>query len=152
MNGQYPMSVFYNFLPSTSALRVPANVQAMIEESFTKARSSYGAMTATTKKNMEVLQEVISASHNEARTIGDKLVRNAETNAEVFFNAANALARAKTLPEFVRLQSDYVQQQMNATQAQGKELLELSTNIAQQTFESFNSVMARGFEQLKKVS
>jgi phasin len=152
LNGQYPTSVFYDFLASAPAIGVPPNVQAMIEQSFAKAQSSYGAMSATTKKNMEALQEVISTSHNEARTIGDKVVRNAETNAEAFFKAANALARAKTLPEFVRAQSDYVQYQMTATEAQGKELFELSTKVAQQTFESLSSMMMRGFEQLKKVS
>ena len=64
--------------------------------------------------------------------------------------AAQAIARAKTLPEAARLQADFVQQQATAATAQTKELLELSAKVTKQTFESVNAAAAKSFEQMKK--
>ncbi len=61
------------------------------------------------------------------------------------FEAAQALARAKTLPEFLRLQTQFVQQQFTTAGAQSKELFELSTKVAQQTFESLNTAATKTF-------
>jgi hypothetical protein len=100
---------------------------------------------------MEALEEVFSASQKEAKAIGEKVLRNAETNAEAFFETANALARAKSLPEFMRLQSDYFQKQMRAADILGKELFALSAKVAQQAFDGVSSVIARGLE-IKKTA
>ena len=43
-----------------------------------------------------------------------------------------------------------MQQQMAIAGAQTKELFELSTRIAQQTFETMNATAAKTFDQIKK--
>ena len=67
-----------------------------------------------------------------------------------FGEAAQAIARAKTFPELLRLQTSFVQQQFSAAGAQSKELFELSTKVAQQTFESLNTAATKTFEQIKR--
>ena len=73
---------------------------------------------------------------------------NANANTEALFDAAQAIARAKTLPEAARLQADFVQQQTAAASAQTKEFFELSSKVAKQTFETMNAAAAKTFEQL----
>ena len=90
------------------------------------------------------------AAHAGAKTIGEKILRNTETNAEAAFDAARAISRAGTLPEVVRLQTSFLQNQFAVASAQTKELFELSTKVAQQTFETMNSAATRTFEQIRK--
>jgi hypothetical protein len=148
LNGQSATTAF-DLFASLPPIAIPANVQTLIEQSFAKAQSSYAAASAQTQKNARALEEVLSTSQKEARAIGDKVLRDVEANADAFFKAANALARAKTLPEIVSLQTDFVSQQLKACETQGKELFELSTKLVQQTFDSLNSVVATSFRQFK---
>jgi hypothetical protein len=96
------------------------------------------------------MEDVMVAAHAGAKTIGEKVLRNTEINTEACFDAAQAIARAKTIPEAVRLQSNFVQQQLAVAGAQTKELFELSAKVAQQTFETVNSAATKAFDQVKK--
>ncbi len=138
------------FFSAAKEARIPDQVQAIAEDSVSKARETYGKFTTVAKDNAKVLEDVFAAAQAGAKSIGDKVLKNTETNTEAAFDAAQALARAKTLPEFLRLQTQFVQQQMTTAGAQSKELFELSTKIAQQTFESLNSAASKSFEQMKK--
>ena len=138
------------FFSAAKEARIPDQVQAIAEDSVSKARETYGKFNTVAKDNAKVLEDVFAAAQAGAKSIGDKVLKNTETNTEAAFDAAQALARAKTLPEFLRLQTQFVQQQMTTAGAQSKELFELSTKIAQQTFESLNSAASKSFEQMKK--
>lgn len=140
------------FFSAAKEARIPEQVQAIAEDSVSKARETYGKFNSVAKDGVKVLEEVMVTAHAGAKSIGDKVLKNTETNTEAVFEAAQALARAKTLPEFVRLQTAFVQQQLSAAGAQSKELFELSTKVAQQTLESLNSAASKTFEQIKKAS
>ena len=139
-----------DMLSAAREARIPETVQAMAEDGIHKARDAYSKINSVAKDGVKVLEDVMVAAHAGAKSIGDKMLRNTETNAEAAFVAAEAIARAKTVPEVVRLQTSYVQQQLAAAGAQSKELFELSAKVAQQTFESMNTAASKAFEQLKK--
>ena len=130
--------------------RVPANVQAIVENSVAKTREAYSTMNSAAKDGVKVLEDVMVAAHAGAKTIGEKILRNTEANAEAAFDVARAISRAGTLPEVVRLQTSFLQNQFAVASAQTKELLELSAKVAQQTFETMNSAATRTFEQIRK--
>ncbi|MFA5949180.1 MAG: phasin family protein [Hyphomicrobium sp.] len=132
--------------------RIPEQVQAFAEDSVSKARETYGKINTVAKDGAKVMEEVMVTAHAGAKSISDKVMKNTELNTEAVFEAAQAMARAKTLPEVIRLQTSFVQQQMTAAGAQSKELFELSAKVAQQTFESLNTAATKTFEQLKKTA
>jgi len=140
------------FFSAAKDARIPEQVQAIAEDSVTKARETYDRFSTAAKDSAKVLEDVVSAAQAGAKTIGDRVLRNTEANTEAAFEAAQAIARAKTLPELIRLQSSFVQQQFATAGAQSKELFELSTKVAQQTFENLNSAATKTFEQIKKSS
>lgn len=129
--------------------RIPENVQAFAEDSVAKTKEVYTKLNSAAKDNAKVLEDVFVAAHAGAKSIGEKVLRNTEANAEAAFAAATSIARAKTLPEAIKLQTNYVQQQFAVAGAQTKELFELSTKVAQQTFQLVNSAATKTFEQLK---
>ena len=130
--------------------RIPENVQAIVENSVAKTREAYSTMNSAAKDGVKVLEDVMVAAHAGAKTIGEKILRNTEANAEAAFDAARAISRAGTLPEVIRLQTSFLQNQFAVASAQTKELFELSTKVAQQTFETMNSAATRTFEQIRK--
>jgi hypothetical protein len=89
------------------------------------------------------------AAQSGAKSFGEKMLHTASVNAEAAFDAAEAMAKAKTVPEMARLQATFLQQQMAAASAQTKEFFELSNKIGRQTLESMNAVASKTFEQMK---
>jgi hypothetical protein len=151
MNDQFTRQAQDMFNAAKDA-KIPENVQAFAEESIVKTREAYSKISSVAKDNAKVMEEVMLAAHAGAKAIGEKVMNNTAANTEAVFDAAQAIARAKTLPEAARLQADFMQQQMAAASAQTKELFELSTKYAKQTFETMNHAATKSFEQLKKAS
>ncbi len=66
------------------------------------------------------------------------------------FEAASRHRPRQDAPRGTSPPDSFFQQQVTAAGAQTKELFELSTKVAQQTFESINSAATKTFEQMKK--
>lgn len=139
-----------DMLAAAKDARIPESVQALAEDGVSKAREAYGKLNTVAKDGAKVLEEVMVAAHAGAKSIGEKVLRNTEANTEAAFEAAHAIARAKTVPEALRLQTTFFQQQLAAATAQSKELFELSAKMTQQTFESMNTAATKTFEQMKR--
>jgi phasin len=149
MNEQFTRQAQEMFNVAKDA-RIPENLQMFAEESVAKTREAYQKINAVAKDGAKVMEEVMLTAHAGARALGEKVLTNTAANTEAAFDAAQAIARARTLPEAARLQADFLQQQMAAASAQTKELFELSAKVARQTFESMNSATSKAFDQLRK--
>jgi hypothetical protein len=132
--------------------RIPENVQAMAEDTVAKSREAYAKMTAMTKDSTKAMEDTMVTMTAGAKSFGEKIIRNTEVNTEAVFDAAQAIARAKTLPEAIRLQTSFLQQQFQVAGAQAKELFELSTKLGQQSMETVTQASTKAFEQAKKAS
>lgn len=130
--------------------RIPENIQAFAEDSVAKSREVYLKVNAATKDGVKLFEDVVITAQAGAKAIGEKVLHNTTANTEAVFDAAQAIARARTLPEAARLQADFWQQQFAIAGAQTKELFELSSKIARQTLESMNSAATKSFDQYKK--
>ena len=149
MNDQFSRQAQEMFSAAKDA-RIPENVQAFAEDGVARARETYNNFNAVAKTSTKAFEEILLASQAGAKSIGEKVLHNASVNAEAAFDAAEAVARARTLPEAINVQSNFLQQQFAVAGAQTKELFELSTKIAKQTFESVNAAATKSFEQAKK--
>ena len=130
--------------------RIPENVQHMAEEGVAKTREAYQKINTATKDSAKVVEDVMVAAQASVKTLGEKVMHNTMANTESLFDAAQAIARARSIPEVAKLQADFMQQQFAAVGAQSKEFFELSTKLARQTFESMNTATTKSFEQMKK--
>ena len=149
MNEQFTRQAQEMFNAAKDA-RIPENIQAFAEESVAKTRDAYVKMSTVAKDGVKVVEDVMLASHAGAKAIGEKVFENASANTEAAFEAAQAMARARTLPEAMRLQANFFQQQFAAASAQSKELFDLSSKVARQTLETVNTAATQSFEQVKK--
>ena len=143
---------FEDMLGAAKDARIPDNVQHFAEEAVEKSREAYVKIASATRDNAKVAEEVMLTAQAGAKSLGEKMLHNTLANTEAAFDAARAISRAKTLPEAVRLQTDFFQQQMAIAGAQSKELFELSTKLARHSFETMSSATTKSFEQMKKAS
>lgn len=150
MNEQFTRQAQEMFNAAKDA-RIPENVQAFAEESVAKTRDAYVKMSSAAKDGVKVIEDVMLASHAGAKAIGEKVLHNASVNTDAAFEAAQAMARSRTLPEALRVQANFFQQQMTAASSQTKELFDLSSKVARQTLETVNTAASKTFEQAKKV-
>jgi hypothetical protein len=148
MNDQFTRQA-QDMMAAAKEARIPENVQAFAEDSVAKSREAYTKMSAATQDGVKAMQEIILAAQAGAKTFGEKMLHNASTNAEAAFDAAEAMAKCKTVPEMARLQATFVQQQLAAASAQTKEFFELSNKIGRQTLESMNAAATKTFDQIK---
>lgn len=140
------------FLKAAREARIPEGVQAIAEDTLTKTREAYGRMSAVMKDGARAAEDVFLASHAGARVIGEKVLSNTAVNTEAAFEAAQAMARAKTLAEVAQLQASFMQRQMAMAGEQTKELFELSTRVAKQTFDTFGAAAAKSVDRMKAAS
>lgn len=150
MNDQFTRQA-QDMLAAAKEARIPENVQAFAEESVAKTRDAYTKFNAAAHDSVKAVSEIMLAAQTGAKTFGEKLLHAASVNAEAAFDAAEAIARAKTVPEVARLQADFIKQQLATASSQTKEFFELSSKISRQTLESMNSAATKTFEQFKKV-
>ena len=149
MNEQFTRQAQDMFKAAQDA-RIPENFQAMAEDGVAKTREAYQKMNAAAKDSAKVVEEVMLTAQASAKALGEKVLQNTAANTEAVFDAAQAIARARSLPEAARLQADFMQQQFSVAGAQTKELFELSTKLARETLETMNSAATRSMEQMKR--
>ncbi|MCH9807147.1 MAG: phasin family protein [Alphaproteobacteria bacterium] len=148
MNNQFTQQAEDMFSAAKEA-RIPENFQAFAEEGVTKSRETFAKMSDAAQDSAKAAEEVFLTAQAGAKALGEKIVHNTSVNAQAAFDAAESIARAKTLPEAARLQANFLQQQIAVATAQTKEIVDLSTKVARQTFETMNSASTKNFEQFK---
>lgn len=149
MNEQFTRQAQDMFRAAQDA-RIPENVQALAEDGVAKTREALQKFNVVAKDQAKVMEDVVLAAQAGSKAISEKVLNNTAMNTEALFDAAQAIARARSIPEAARLQADFMQQQMAIAGSQTKELFELSTKVARQTMESMNSAASRSFEQMKR--
>lgn len=138
-----------DFLRSAADIKVPESVQHFAEDSVAKTREAYAKFTTVAQDTQSALAEVAGVTTQSAKTLGEKLMANYAANTDAAFDAAEAIARSKSVPEALKLQTSFMQQSFAKQSEQTREFFELSAKLAQQTFATFNSVATKSFNQAK---
>jgi hypothetical protein len=130
---------------------LPENVRTSVAESLGKARQTHASLVAAAKESIKAAEEVMLTTQSGARALGDKVLSNTMTNIETYLETAEAIARAKTLPAAVELQTKFIREQLAAGSEQARELFQLSMTIARQANECLNVAATSALAQFKDV-
>ncbi len=131
--------------------RIPEAMRAFAEQAVVRMCQSYKNIGAVADDTARALEEVMLSTHAGAKAIGAKAFEYSVANAETAFDAAEAIARAKTIPEIVSLQARYLQQQLVSGSEQMKDLFELSTKFTRDAFDNLSAAGAKSVEHFKKL-
>jgi phasin len=100
---------------------MPNEVRAFVEQSVAHARTAFDGIAQAANQAVAQWQGQAEAARAGASEIAHKSMAYAEQNMEATFDFAQKLMQAKDPTEVMRLQSEYLNQQMKmlSTQAQG---------------------------------
>jgi hypothetical protein len=144
-----PQNAAFTSVFDGQAIQIPQQLQTAFVNGVGKSRESFDKAAEYARANMKTVETMVSSAQTSTKQIGEKVLGNAEVNAKAAFEAATTLAGAKTFPELASLQANFIQRQFKVMTAQNQELFQLSAQLVQQTFASFNSAFAKSFEQVK---
>lgn len=138
------------FMHAAQTGQMPDNVRAYAQEGVAKTREAYDRMATAAKDQAKVAEELFLAAQAGAKAFGTRVLDHAATNTDAVFDAAQAIAKARSLTEAARLQSEFIQKQLTAAGEQTRDLLELSARFTQQALNTANEAAAKSFEQMRK--
>ena len=83
--------------------RVPEQVQAIAQEGVAKSRELYAKSSAAAQEGAKLLTEVAETAWSSTKVLNDKILQNVAANTEAMFDAAQAMAKATSLPEVAKI-------------------------------------------------
>ncbi len=124
-------------------VRLPENVQAIAQQGVAKTHEFYTKSAATAQEQAKVLTEVAETAWGSTKMLNEKLVQNLTANIEASFTAAHAIAKAQSLPEALKLHTEFFQKLATQRSEQTKEFFDLSTRATQHVFEQVQAAATK---------
>jgi phasin len=109
---------------------IPPEMRAMAEQSVEQAKSAFNSFLAAAHEAMATFEGHAKVAQAGAKGVGDKAMSYAERNVAATFEFAQKLMRANDIQDFVRLQTEFVQSQVEALTEQAKELGEAAAKAS----------------------
>ena len=111
-------------------LDVPTQMRQFAEQSVEQAKKAVDGFLMAAQKAAVTLETQASTAQSGAKDVGQKVMGFAEQNINNSFEFAQRLVRAKDIQEVMALQQEFLKSQMQAMQAQAKDLGATATKVA----------------------
>ena len=101
---------------------VPTQMRQFAEQSVEQAKKAMDGFLSAAHKTATTLESQASTAQSSAKDVSQKVMGFAEQNIANSFEFAQKLVRAKDVQEVMALQQEFLKSQMQAMQAQAKDL------------------------------
>ena len=109
---------------------VPTQMRQFAEQSVEQARKAVDGFMTAAQKTAAAMESHAATAQSGAKDVGQKAMAFAEQNIANSFEFAQKLVRAKDVQEVMALQQEFLKSQMQAMQAQAKDLGPTATKVA----------------------
>jgi phasin len=109
---------------------VPQEMRAFAEKSVEQARQAFESFIATANRTVSMFEGQAETTRKGAKDLGERAMTFAQRNIASSFDLAEKMVRARDVNEMVKLQTEYVNEQMKILTDQAKELGENSARMA----------------------
>jgi len=117
----------------TGTFEIPREMRTLAEQSVEQARKAFDGFITAAQKTASSIEGQASVAQASAKDIRQKAMTFAEKNVATSFEFAQKLVRAKDLEEMTRLQTEFMQRQMQTLAEQAQELGQTATRAATAT-------------------
>ena len=117
-------------MAGSDRFEVPQDMRAFAERSVEQAKQAFDGFISAAHQAVNALEGQAETARKGARHVAEKAVTFAERNVASSFEFAQRLVRAKDLQEMMRLQTEFIRNQMQVLSEQAKELGESATAAA----------------------
>jgi len=112
---------------------IPADMRAFTEQSMEQARKAFEGFIGSAQQAVSAFQGQAAVAQTGAKEVGQKVMTFAERNVSASLDFAHRLVQAKDVNEVVKLQSEYVNAQMQTLSQQAKELAEAASQAMRES-------------------
>ena len=109
---------------------IPPEMRSFAEKSVEQAKQAFDGFITAAHKAVSTFEGQAETARQGAKDVTELAMTFAERNIAASFQFAQNLVRAKDLQEVLRLQADYVRNQMQALSEQAKEFGESTSKAA----------------------
>ena len=107
---------------ATGNFEIPREMRTFAEQSVEQARKAFDGFMSAAQKAASSMEGQANAAQTGAKDMRQKAMTYAEKNVAMSFEFAQKLVHAKDLEEVTRLQTEFVQRQMQMLTEQAQEL------------------------------
>ena len=147
MNQQFGKQAFDQAEKLFKGALIPENVQAIAQQGVAASQEFYEKTAAAAQDSAKTWTEITDTAWGSTKILNEKVVQNLTANLETTFTAAHAIATAKSLPEIVKLQSDFLQKLTAQATEQTKEFFDLSTRATQHVLDKAQAAASKSLKQ-----
>lgn len=101
---------------------VPTQMRQFAEQSVEQAKKAVDGFLTAAQKTAAAIETQANTAQSGAKDVRERVMSFAEQNIANSFEYAQKLVRAKDVQEVMALQQEFLQSQMQAMQAQAKDL------------------------------
>ncbi len=117
-------------MAASDRFEVPPELRTFAERSVEQARQAFDGFISAAHQAMSAFEGQAETARKGARNVTEQAMTFAERNMASAFAFAHDLVRARDLQEVLRLQADYIRQQMETLTEQARELGESTSKAA----------------------
>ena len=114
----------------TGNFEIPREMRTFAEQSVEQARKAFDGFMTAAQKAANSLEGQASVAQTGAKDVRQKAMTFAEKNVAMSFEFAQNLVHATDIEEVTRLQTEFVQRQMQVLTEQAQELGQTATRAA----------------------
>ncbi len=103
----------------------------MTQKSIEQSKEAYARMKSAADQATQTLEATVENAHTGSLNLTKRAIEGMRAQAEMNFAHMEQLASAKSLSEFMELQTSYMRRQVELMADQAKELQSLSQSVAQ---------------------
>ncbi|WP_061930759.1 phasin family protein [Aureimonas sp. AU22] len=105
--------------------------RTMTQKSIEQSKEAYARMKSAADQATQTLEATIENAHSGSLNLTKRALEGMRAQAEMNFAHMEKLASAKSMAEFMELQTSYMRRQVEMVADQAKEMQALSQSVAQ---------------------
>ena len=127
----------------TRPLEIPKEMRAVAEQSVEQAKLAFNSYLQAAQEAVSTFDRWVKASQVGAQGITKKAMSFAERNVLSAFEFAQKIVQAKDIQELIRMQTEFVQSQIQVLSEQVKDLGETATKAAMKNVKDLSETAPR---------
>jgi phasin len=115
------------------SFEIPADMRKFAEQSVEQARQAFDGFMSAANKAVSDIEGRTNVARSGVKEVSERAVTFAQRNIASSFDFAQKLVHAKNVQDVMKLQQDYIQEQIRVLNEQAKELGETAGKATRDT-------------------
>jgi phasin len=135
--------------PSFDASKATDQIRAFAEKGVEQSKETYAKLKTGAEEAQKALEATFETAKSVSSDLSLKTIANLRANAEANFAHLEALVGAKSISEFIELQTAFLRKRVETTVEQAKDFQAVASKAAEEVTQPFKGAFEKAFKELK---